>query len=97
MTCGTSQVLQGQAPQEIHLDNHTIGKVAKEAGVNKETIRYYQSLGLVSEPNRRPGSVRRYGAPTADTRLSPLPQGRVSLLMPCCRSPRWRMMGSGPP
>jgi MerR family mercuric resistance operon transcriptional regulator len=46
------------------LDNLTIGQVAKEAGVHKETIRYYQSLGLVSEPERRPGSVRRYGSAT---------------------------------
>ena len=47
------------------MDNLTIGQVAKEAGVHKETIRYYQSLGLVLEPERRPGSVRRYGASTA--------------------------------
>ena len=47
------------------MDNFTIGQVAKEAGVHKETIRYYQSLGLVAEPKRRPGSVRRYGASTA--------------------------------
>ena len=47
------------------MDNLTIGQVAKEAGVHKETIRYYQSLGLVAEPERRPGSVRRYGASTA--------------------------------
>ena len=46
------------------MDNLTIGQVAKEAGIHKETIRYYQSLGLVSEPVRRPGSVRRYGAAT---------------------------------
>lgn len=39
----------------------TIGQVAAQAGVHKETIRYYQSLGLVEEPARRPGSVRRYG------------------------------------
>ena len=38
-----------------------IGQVAKEAGVHKETIRYYQSLGLVSQPARQRGSVRRYG------------------------------------
>ncbi len=43
------------------MDNLTIGKVAAKAGVHKETIRYYQSLGLVEEPMRRPGSVRRYG------------------------------------
>ncbi len=46
------------------MDNLTIGQVAKEAGVHKETIRYYQGLGLVPEPNRRPGSVRRYGRTT---------------------------------
>jgi len=46
------------------LDHLTIGQVAKEAGVHKETIRYYQALGLVPEPRRPPGSVRRYGAET---------------------------------
>ena len=43
------------------MDTLTIGQVAAEAGVNKETIRYYQSLGLVAEPPRPPRSVRRYG------------------------------------
>jgi MerR family mercuric resistance operon transcriptional regulator len=46
------------------LDKLTIGQVAKQAGVHKETIRYYQSLGLVAQPQRRPGSVRRYGDST---------------------------------
>jgi MerR family mercuric resistance operon transcriptional regulator len=46
------------------LDNLTIGQVAREAGVHKETIRYYQSLGLVDEPNRRPGTIRRYDSTT---------------------------------
>ena len=46
------------------MDRLTIGQVAKEAGIHKETIRYYQSLGLVPEPERPPGSVRRYGAAT---------------------------------
>jgi MerR family transcriptional regulator, mercuric resistance operon regulatory protein len=46
------------------LDHLTIGQVAKEAGVHKETIRYYQALGLVPEPRRPPGSVRRYGSET---------------------------------
>jgi MerR family transcriptional regulator, mercuric resistance operon regulatory protein len=51
-------------PKEIHLDNLTIGRVAQQAGVGKETIRYYQALGLVEEPTRRQGSVRRYGPAT---------------------------------
>ena len=46
------------------MDTLTIGQVAAQAGVNKETIRYYQSLGLVPEPHRPPGSVRRYGPAT---------------------------------
>jgi len=40
--------------------NLTIGGVAKAAGVNVETIRYYQRLKLLDEPARPPGGVRRY-------------------------------------
>src|SRR5690348_15054579 len=43
------------------MDAFTIGQVAAKSGVHKETIRYYQGLGLVDEPVRPPGSVRRYG------------------------------------
>lgn len=39
----------------------TIGSFAKAAGVNVETIRYYQHKGLLPTPDRPPGSVRRYG------------------------------------
>lgn len=38
----------------------TIGTLAKQAGVNVETIRYYQRRGLVGEPDRPPGGIRRY-------------------------------------
>ena len=41
--------------------NLTIGAFAKAAGVNVETIRFYQRKGLLSEPQRPPGGVRRYG------------------------------------
>ena len=41
-------------------EQYTIGTLARHAGVNVETIRYYQRRGLVGEPNRPPGSVRRY-------------------------------------
>lgn len=40
----------------------TIGAFAKAAGVNVETIRFYQRKGLLAEPDRPYGSVRRYGA-----------------------------------
>ena len=39
----------------------TIGGLAKAAGVGVETVRYYQRRGLLSEPPRPPGEVRRYG------------------------------------
>lgn len=43
-------------------ENLTIGALASEAQVNVETIRFYQRKGLVQEPGRPQGSVRRYGA-----------------------------------
>lgn len=39
----------------------TIGAVAKAVGVNVETIRFYQRRGLLAEPDKPYGSVRRYG------------------------------------
>jgi len=47
----------------------TIGRLAKAGGVNVETIRYYQRRGLLAEPERPAGSVRRYG-PEAAGRLA---------------------------
>ncbi|MBW6389824.1 Hg(II)-responsive transcriptional regulator [Billgrantia antri] len=40
----------------------TIGGLAKAASVHVETIRYYQRRGLLPEPKRPPGGIRRYGA-----------------------------------
>ena len=47
---------------ESNSKNLTIGAFAKAAGVNVETIRFYQRKGLLLEPNRPYGSIRRYGA-----------------------------------
>ena len=44
------------------MDEMTIGRLAKFAGVHLETIRYYQRRGLLAEPKRPTGGVRRYGA-----------------------------------
>ncbi len=41
-------------------EQYTIGTLAKQAGVNVETIRYYQRRGLVGEPARPLGGIRRY-------------------------------------
>lgn len=40
----------------------TIGALARAAGVGVETIRFYQRRGLLAEPDRPMGGVRRYGA-----------------------------------
>jgi len=39
---------------------YTIGTLAQHTGVHLETIRYYQRRGLVGEPQRPPGGIRRY-------------------------------------
>lgn len=43
-------------------DRFTIGGLAKSAGVSIETVRFYQREGLIPEPRRAPGSIRRYGS-----------------------------------
>src|SRR5882724_4188159 len=43
----------------------TIGRVAQAAGVNIETIRYYQRRGLLDEPDKPLGGYRRYSADMA--------------------------------
>ena len=40
-------------------DKPTIGAIARQAGINVETIRYYQRFGLVKEP-RKTGGTRYY-------------------------------------
>ncbi|MCL6741482.1 MerR family DNA-binding protein [Sphingomonas sp. RB56-2] len=43
------------------LNRDTISGLAKSAGVGVETVRYYQRRGLLPEPARPPGEIRRYG------------------------------------
>jgi MerR family mercuric resistance operon transcriptional regulator len=40
--------------------SYTIGRLAAAAGVHVETIRYYQRRGVVPQPVRPAGGVRRY-------------------------------------
>lgn len=49
----------------------TIGPLAQAAGVNVETIRYYQRRGLLDEPEKPLGGYRRYAGSAA---------GRVSFI-----------------
>ena len=43
------------------LERLTIGAFAAAADVNVETVRYYQRKGLLMEPDKPRGSIRRYG------------------------------------
>jgi DNA-binding transcriptional MerR regulator len=38
----------------------TIGQLAREMGVNVETVRYYERRGLLRQPPRTPGGYRQY-------------------------------------
>jgi len=50
----------------LQMQASTIGAIAGQAGVNVETVRYYQRIGLVREPVRPPGGVRRYPPDTVE-------------------------------
>ncbi len=41
-------------------NNMTIGSLARRAGVNVETVRYYQRIGLLREPPKPAQGYRRY-------------------------------------
>ncbi len=43
---------------------YLIGQLAKAAGINVETIRYYQRLGLVEQPQKPLSGFRRYPVTT---------------------------------
>ena len=44
------------------MEKLTIGKVANSAGINLETIRYYERIGLMPEPGRTGSGHRNYAA-----------------------------------
>jgi MerR family mercuric resistance operon transcriptional regulator len=48
----------------IDLEIMRIGEVAERAGVNVQTLRYYERRGLLPSPTRRPSGYREY---TVDT------------------------------
>jgi MerR family mercuric resistance operon transcriptional regulator len=43
------------------MNQMTIGRAAKAAGVKIDTIRYYQRIGLITEPVLPQGGQRKYG------------------------------------
>ena len=46
--------------KDEHTEFFTIGALAKSADVHVETVRFYQRKGLLAEPERPLGGVRRY-------------------------------------
>ncbi|MDT0684053.1 helix-turn-helix domain-containing protein [Roseicyclus sp. F158] len=44
----------------------TIGNLAKKTGTKVQTIRYYEQIGLMPEPERTAGGQRRYGEDELD-------------------------------
>ena len=46
--------------ENMHKQDMTIGVLARQAGVNLETIRYYQRRGLLPEPDKPLCGIRRY-------------------------------------
>jgi DNA-binding transcriptional MerR regulator len=65
---GTGHTLGGvEARAEQHEDTtgtgdvFSIGQLADAAGVNVETVRYYERRGLLPEPLRTPAGYRQYG------------------------------------
>jgi MerR family mercuric resistance operon transcriptional regulator len=53
----------------------TIGKLAALSGVNLETVRYYERIGLMPEPSRTEGGHRLYDA-SHQRRLTFIRRGR---------------------
>jgi len=53
----------------------TIGHLARETGCKVQTIRYYEKIGLMPEPQRSEGNQRRYG-PRHVERLAFIRHGR---------------------
>lgn len=53
----------------------SIGALSKATGVNIETIRYYERIGLLPEPDRTAAGYRQYG-PEHLLRLSFIRKGR---------------------
>jgi len=45
----------------VHTRVFTIGALAKAAGVSTPTVRYYEEIGLLPQPDRTSGGQRNYG------------------------------------
>lgn len=51
---------EGETEEGEDMEGFTIGQLAKKAGVNVQTIRYYERRGLMPQPQRRWSGYRQY-------------------------------------
>ena len=82
-----------------------IGQVAKEAGVSVDTVRFYERVGVLPEPARRPSGYREYEGRTIDRIKLTRELQAIGLSLPeivdalaahdaggaTCESERWRL------
>ena len=54
-------------------ESFTISQVASLTGITARAIRYYESIGLLPPPTRRPNQYRRYGMADVNRLLRPRP------------------------
>ena len=45
---------------EVNMKPLTVGQLAKRAGVNVETLRYYERIRMMPKPERKPSGYRMY-------------------------------------
>jgi len=55
------------SPTATKQTHYTIGRLAHAADVNVETIRYYQRIGLIDEPEKPANGFRQYSERTLET------------------------------
>jgi len=60
----TEQSVSSAPERRVHVPGNTIGKVALNAGVGVETVRFYERTGLIEQPPRRGKAFREYPADT---------------------------------
>jgi MerR family mercuric resistance operon transcriptional regulator len=60
---GSLNSVPGYGVKETRMQNAelTIARLAEDAGVGVETVRYYERRGLIRQPEKRSGAYRRYG------------------------------------
>jgi DNA-binding transcriptional MerR regulator len=67
------------------------GQVARQSGVNVQTLRYYERRGLLQAPARRPSGYREYTSHAVGvSKVSSLRamQGSLRRLVETCEKPR---------